>query len=535
MATGSEGEASNKICSTSGLQTVISNVNGNSHLPLMHHPARGEQQPTLHPTCTDAAQSYTSLNAACEGGRVVFAPGLGFVVAPVTISTLLYIPSQGFFGPGAGAVEHNGVQRFVELHGHDRPVQALAVDVVCGRVVSSSESGGTWGPRSNCDVAVWDLRAGGTMAARITVHREHALQDRRPLAICGTYVAVLTENYVMDLSRDSSTVVKLYNIDRSIQQHNLKAEYCGSVTKGGYNDLNSEYSVIKAVQLSERCVVLASDGSGFNPYTWYDVYDIKTLSHVHTFQQRFQANPLDIEISPAFTLLDGMLIAANRGGCEATCTVWDLTSGDQLSQLTCHKAHVINRNEPLHLQQDSSPETLTLTRMQNELTEAQLSVEAVTDKPSCSVAAFISDRQPLAVVYQPIQDRLDEEGDAGLNFGVPETLCSLQASLDGTYLSAVTSQGALLLVDLATPMTSGESCVLRRHFVSAVSIFDGSYPAITPTDVDSEREGLHQAWKPEEGQEHSKIDKLRYDQLDQNMWREVKAVLSDVWMWEETV
>lgn len=115
--------------------------------------------------------------------------------------------------------------------------QALSSDPAHHRVISSSESGGPWGPRSNVDICVWDMTQpfGQNLVISMTVHREHALPTRKPLAICGSNVAVLTENYVMDLSVNSSTVVRVYNIKSALdgdRKANSRSMYRGSLTRG---------------------------------------------------------------------------------------------------------------------------------------------------------------------------------------------------------------------------------------------------------------------------------------------------------------
>lgn len=84
---------------------------------------------------------------------------------------------------------------------------------------------------------------------------------------------VLQENYVMDLSVNSSTLVRIYNIADALNScdpcaSSSGAMYRGSLQRGGYNNLTSEYSVIQAVKLTLENVILASDGSGFNTFTW---------------------------------------------------------------------------------------------------------------------------------------------------------------------------------------------------------------------------------------------------------------------------
>ena len=151
--------------------------------------------------------------------------------------------------------------------------QAVSSDPTHGRVISSSESGGPWGPRSNVDICVWDLSKpdGQRLVASMTVHREHALPSRKPLAMYGPNVAVLTENYVMDLSVNSSTIVRVYDISPALagdRKATSKSMYRGSLTRGGYSNLNTDFSIIQAVDLTPNRVILASDGSGFNQNVW---------------------------------------------------------------------------------------------------------------------------------------------------------------------------------------------------------------------------------------------------------------------------
>ena len=75
----------------------------------------------------------------------------------------------------------------------------------------------------------------------------------------------------MDLTVTSSTVVRVYQISDALRgdpNASSNPMYRGSLTRGGYDNLTTEYSVIQAVELTGDHVIMASDGSGFNKSTW---------------------------------------------------------------------------------------------------------------------------------------------------------------------------------------------------------------------------------------------------------------------------